>query len=102
MSPLVKEKINEMRLLISPKDLKWFQTNFPELKFQAGDTTIRWNANNKEETELARRAFEAYKNKHPQALFFKINREDKKDVEPLKVFDPNCEYIVGQEWQVKG
>ena len=99
---MVAEKIHEMRLLLSPKDLKWFKENFPMFDWIAGDTKIRWNANNPEEVEMARQAFEAYKKKHKKAMAFKVNPDDKKDTKALNGFDPNAEYIIMQEFMHKG
>ena len=66
-----------MRLLIAPADLKWFKENFPTIKWEAGDTTIKWNANDPEEVEMARKAFMAYKQKHPRALAFSVDKDGK-------------------------
>ena len=101
MSELI-EKICQMRLLLGVKELEWFKKEFPNIKWTAGDTTIRWNANNPEEVEMARKAFEAYKLKHPKALAFKVNPEEKKDTQQLQEFDPNAEMIVVQEFMQKG
>ena len=96
------ERISEMRLLISAKELEWFKTEFPGFKWEAGDTTIKWNANNPEEVELARQAYEAYKKKHPKAMAFAVKKDDKKDTRQLDAFDPNAEMILMQEWMHKG
>ena len=97
-----EEKIHEMRLLLSAKDLKWFQENFPMFKWQAGDTKIRWNANDPDEVKMARQAFEAYKQKHKNAMAFRVDPNDKKDTKKLDGFDPNAEYIIMQEFMHKG
>ncbi len=93
---------NEMRLLIAPSDLAWFKENFPMFKWEAGDTTIKWNANDPEEVKMAKQAFEAYKKKHPKALAFKVKKDDQKDAKRLDSFDPNAEMIIMQEFAVKG
>jgi len=98
----VAEKMCEMRLLISAKELEGFKKDFPGIKWQAGDTTIRWNGNNPEEVEMARKAFEAYKQKHPKAMAFKMLRDDRKDTTEIKEFDPNAECIVIGHWSEKG
>lgn len=98
----MEEKFCEMRLLISAKELEEFKKEFPGIKWEAGDTNIRWNSNNPEEVEMARKAFEAYKKKHPKALAFKMKADDKKDTQEIKEFDPNAEFIVLQEFMVKG
>jgi len=102
MGVAAEEKICEMRLLISVKNLEWFKKEFPSFKWEAGDTTLRWNANNSEEVEMARKAFEAYKKKNPKALAFKVNKDDKKDTQELNEFDPNAEMIICQEFMQKG
>ena len=102
MTVSIEEKICEMRMLISVKDLEWFRKEFPEIKWEAGDTNIRWNSNSSEEVEMARKAFEAYKQKHPKAMAFKVNKDDKKDAQELKEFDPNAEMVVVQDWMQKG
>lgn len=96
------DEVREMRLLISVKELAWFKQEFPEFKWEAGDTTIKWNANKPEEVEMARKAFEAYKKKHPKAMAFKMLREDKKDANEIQNFDPNAEMIIMQEFMHKG
>lgn len=98
----VAEKMCEMRLLISAKELEEFKKEFPEFKWQAGDTNIRWNANKPEEVEMARRAFEAYKKKHPKAMAFRVNPQEKKETNEIKEFDPNAEMIIMQEFMTKG
>ena len=98
----VKEKIHEMRLLISVKELDWFKKEFPGIKWEAGDTTLRWNANNAEEVKLARQAYDAYKKKHPNAMAFRVKADDRKDTTEIKEFDANAEVILMQEWNVKG
>ena len=95
-------EIHEMRLLISVKELDWFKENFPTIKWEAGDTTIKWNANDPEEVELARKAYSAYKQKHPKALGFACKKDNKKDAKELKSFDPNAEMIIMQDWMHKG
>jgi hypothetical protein len=97
-----EEKICEMRLLISAKELAEFKKDFPEIKWQAGDTNIRWNANKPEEVEMAKKAFEAYKQKHPKAMAFRVNPQDKKETNQIKDFDPNAEMIIMQEFMQKG
>jgi hypothetical protein len=98
----VLEKMCEMRLLISAKELEGFKKDFPGIKWQAGDTTIRWNGNKPEEVEMARKAFEAYRIKHPKAMAFRVNPEDKKETSEIKAFDPNAEMIIMQDWMTKG
>jgi len=102
METPVLERLSEMRLLISVKELEWFKTNFPGIKWEAGDTTIKWNANSPEEVEMARKAFEAYKAKHPKALAFKMEHDNKASSQEMKEFDPNAEFIICQEWMHKG
>jgi hypothetical protein len=97
-----EEKIHQMRILISPKELESFKKEFPDIKWTAGDTEIKWNANHPEEVEMARKAFDAYKKKHPKAMAFRVNAEDKKDAKEIKDFDPNAEMIIIQDWQQKG
>ena len=99
---VAEQKICEMRLLIAPSDLKWFKENFPTFKWEAGDTTIKWNANDPEEVAMARKAYEAYKKKHPKALAFRVKKDDQKDANRLDDFDPNAEMIIMQEFMVKG
>ena len=94
--------MNEMRLMLSVKELEWFKREFPDIKWLAGDTTIRWNANNPEEVELARKAYEAYKKKHPQALAYRTDRNEKKEANSIKDFDPNAELILMVEPMVGG
>lgn len=96
------EKMCEMRLLISAKELEEFKKEFPEFKWQAGDTTIKWNANKPEEVEMAKKAFEAYRKKHPKSMAFKVNPQDKKETNEIKDFDPNAEMIICQDWMTKG
>ena len=91
-----------MRLLISAKELEWFKTKFPGIKWEAGDTTIKWNANNPEEVEMARKAFAAYKQKHPKAMAFKMERDNKASSQEIKEFDANAEMILMQDWMTKG
>ena len=98
----VDEKICQMRLLISAKELAWFKENFPSIKWEAGDTNIKWNSNKPEEIEMAKQAFEAYKKKHPKAQAFRVNNDDKKDTQVLEEFDPNAEFIIMQDFLVKG
>ena len=97
-----EEKICEMRILLSAKELKWFNENYPEIKWGAGDTTIKWNANDPDEVEMARRAWGAYKKKHPKAQGFSVDKDDKKNTKVLKDFDPNAEKVILQDWLVKG
>ena len=97
-----KERICEMRLLISAKDLPWFKKEFPSFDWTAGDTKIKWNANDPDEVEMARRAFEAYKKKHKKAMAFKVDKNDKRDTQKISEFDPNAEYIIMQEFMHKG
>lgn len=100
---MAAEKINQMRLLVSVKKLAEFKKEFPDIKWEAGDTTIKWNANNPEEVEMARKAFEAYKKKHPKAIAYQADPKNKdKGVHALKEFDPNAEMILMQEWMQKG
>lgn len=96
------EKLCEMRILISPKELAWFKENFPSIRWEAGDTTIKWNANDPEEVAMAKAAYDAYKKKHPKAQAFAVKKDDKKDTKTLSDFDPNAEYIIMQDWLVKG
>ena len=96
------KEMHEMRLLLSVKDLVWFQKEFPTIKWKAGDTTVKWNANDPDEVALAKQAFEAYKKKHPKAMAFRVNKEDKKDAKSIDEFDPNAEMIIMQEYMVKG
>lgn len=96
------EKMCEMRLLISAKELEDFKKEFPGIKWEAGDTTIKWNANKPEEVEMAKKAFEAYKTKHPKAMAFRVNPQDKKETNQIKDFDPNAEMIICQEFMQKG
>jgi len=98
----VEGKICEMRLLISTKELEWFKKEFPNINWQAGDTLVRWNANKPEEVALAKLAYEAYKKKHPQAQAFRVSKDDTKETQELKEFDPNSEYIIIQDWLHKG
>ena len=91
-----------MRILITPKELEEFKKEFPGIKWEAGDTTIKWNANKPEEVELARKAFEAYKKKHPKAMAFRVKKDNQKDAKEIKQFDPNAEMILLQDWMVKG
>ena len=98
----VAEDIREMRLLISVSDLPWFKENFPSFKWESGDTKISWNANKPEEVEMARKAFEAYKKKHPRALAFSIDKDGNTSAQASKDFDQNAEMIVLQEYTVKG
>jgi len=99
---MVEGKECVMRILISVKELGWFKENFPLIKWEPGHTEIKWNSNVPEEVEMARKAFEAYKQKHPKAMAFRMNKDDKKDVVELKEFDPNAEMIVVQDWMQKG
>ena len=94
--------MNQMRLLISAKELEWFKKEFPEIKWEAGDTTVKWNANNPEEVEMARKAFEAYKKKHPKAMAFKVDVDGNKGADEIPDFDPNAEMILLQDWMHKG
>jgi hypothetical protein len=94
--------MSQMRLLISAKELEWFKTEFPEFKWEAGDTTIKWNANNPEEVEMAKKAFEAYRVKHPKAMAFKVDVNGNKGADAISDFDPNAEMILMQEWMHKG
>lgn len=96
------EQIREMRLLISVKELSWFKENFPSFKWEAGDTTIKWNANDPDEVAMAKKAFEAYKKKHPKAMAFRVKKDDKKDAHEINEFDPNAEMILMQDWMHKG
>ncbi len=102
MTTAIGEKICEMRLLMSVKEVAWFKENFPGFKWEAGDTKIRWNANSPEEVAMAKAAFDAYKQKHPKAMAFKVSPQDKKDTQSIPDFDPNAEFIIMQEFQVKG
>ena len=97
-----KEKMCEMRVLMSVQELEWFKEHCPGIKWEAGDTKIRWNANDPEEVALARKAYDIYKKKHPKALAFKVKKDDKKDAKELKEFDPNAEFIMLQDWMHKG
>lgn len=99
---LEAQQVSEMRLLLSVEELAWFKENFPMFNWEAGDTTIKWNANDPEEVEMARKAFEAYKKKHPKAMAFKVKRDDKKDTQEIPEFDPNAEMIIMQDWAIKG
>lgn len=96
------KKMREMRLLISVADLPWFKEHFPVFKWEAGDTTIKWNANDPDEVAMAKKAFEAYKKKHPKALAFRVKKDDQKDANAIKEFDSNAEMIIMQEFAVKG
>ncbi len=102
MGTATQEKMCQMRLLMSVQELEWFKTNFPGIKWTAGDTNIKWNANSPEEVAMAKAAFDAYKKKHPKALAFRVNPQDKKDTQSLNDFDPNAEFIIMQEFQIKG
>jgi len=96
------EKQNSMRLLLSVKELAWFKEKYPEIKWTAGDTNIRWNANDPDEVALARKAFQAYREKHPKAMAFRVNPENKKDAKSIDHFDPNAEQIIMQDFLHKG
>ncbi|MFA6971415.1 MAG: hypothetical protein WC208_08450 [Gallionella sp.] len=98
----MNKDIREMRLLIAPADLQWFKDNFPSFKWESGDTTIKWNANDPDEVKMARQAFDAYKKKHPKARAFKVKKNDEKDTTSIDKFDPNAEMIIMQEFTVKG
>jgi hypothetical protein len=102
METVTENKMCSMRLMLSVKEVEWFKTNFPGIKWEAGHTEVRWNANDPDEVELARKAFKAYKEKHPKAMAFKVNPEDKKDAKSLDAFDPNAEYIIMQDFLHKG
>jgi len=93
---------HEMRLLIAVSDLEWFKTNFPMFKWEAGDTTIKWNANDPDEVEMAKKAFDAYKQKHPKALAYRVKKNDEKEATGMKEFDANAEMIIMREYMVKG
>lgn len=93
--------MSEMRLMVSVSELEWFKKEFPGIKWEAGDTTIRWNANDPEEVEMARKAYEAYKKKHPNALAYKTDRHEKK-ADALSAFDPNAEVILMVKQMVGG
>ena len=99
---VAEEKLHEMNLLISVSDLNWFKENFPAFKWVAGHTRIVWNANDPDEVAMARKAFEAYKKKHPRALSFSIDKDGNTSSQASKEFDPNAEMIVMQEYAVKG
>lgn len=94
--------MGEMRLLVSAKDLAEFKKEFPGIKWEAGDTTLRWNANSPEEVALAKKAFEAYRKKFPKAQAFRLLKNDTKDCHEIKDFDPNAEVIIMQEFLHKG
>jgi len=102
MCPVATEKIHQMRILISTKELEAFKQEFPMFKWEAGDTTIKWNANDQDEVNLARMAFEAYKKKHPKAQAFAVDVNGNKDAKELSGFDPNAEMILVQDWMHKG
>ena len=78
MVVMAEQKICEMRILISPRELEEFRKEFPGIKWQAGDTEIKWNSNAPEEVEMARKAFEAYKKKHPKAIAYSVDKDTKK------------------------
>ena len=61
-------KMCEMRIMIAPAELAWFKEHFPDIKWEAGDTTIKWNANDPDEVKMAMKAYNAYKKKHPKRL----------------------------------
>lgn len=102
MTTATEIKQSSMRLLLSVKELAWFQERFPGIKWTAGDTNIKWNANDPDEVDLARRAFNAYREKHPKAMAFRVNPENKKDAKCIEKFDPNAEYIIVQDYLHKG
>ena len=102
MSTATAGKMCSMRLLLSVKELDWFKTNFPAIQWTAGDTNIKWNANDPDEVALARKAFNAYKEKHPKAMAFRVNPENKKDAKSIDAFDPNAECIIMQDFLHKG
>ncbi len=97
-----EEKICEIRILISVKELQSFKDEFPEIKWEAGDTKIRWNANDPDEVALANKAFDAYRKKHPKAIAYSVDKHGDKGATALKAFDPNAELILLQEWMHKG
>lgn len=99
--PAITERICEMRLLLSPMEIEEFKKEFPEFKWEAGDTKILWNANDLEEVAMARKAFEAYRKKHPGSLVYKVDMNDKGS-EVIKDFDPNAEMIVIHDRMVGG
>jgi hypothetical protein len=92
----------EMRLLVSVKELAELKKEFPDIKWEAGDTTIVWDSNKPEEVEMARKAFEAYKKKHPKAMAFSVDHKDNKGAQAISDFDPNAEKILVQDWMEKG
>lgn len=91
-----------LNLLMSVSDLDWFKENFPAIKWVAGHTCLEWNSNMPEEVEMAKKAFEAYKKKHPRALAFSIDKDGNTSAQASKEFDPNAEMILMQEYTVKG
>jgi hypothetical protein len=91
-----------MRLLLTAKEREEFRKEFPGFKWDAGDTKIAWNSNNPEEVEMARQAFNAYKKKHPKAMAFRVKKDDVKDTQEIKEFDPNAELLLVQDWMHKG
>ena len=99
---VMTEKIHQMRILISIKELADFKKEFPNFNWTAGDTTIRWNANDPDEVNLARMAFEAYKKKHPKTQAFSVDVNGNKGAKELSGFDPNAEMILVQDWMQKG
>lgn len=66
---------------------------------RTGDTTTSWNPRNRDEVELARRAFNDAKAK--KMLIYKANADGTKG-ELLREFDPNAEKIVCAPQNVGG
>jgi hypothetical protein len=66
---------------------------------KTGDTRIEWNPNNPVEVEIARKAFDAAKDK--KHLIYKM-RADGSRGEQIRTFDPNAERIIATPQTVGG
>lgn len=103
MPAAVDQKICEMRIMLSVRELEEFKRDFPDIKWTAGDTEIKWNSNDPDEVEMARKAYNAYKSKHPNAKAYRVFKGNNKisniDIDD---FDPNAELIILQDAMKKG
>jgi len=66
---------------------------------ETGDTRIEWNPSDKDEVEMARKAFKAAQDK--KMLIYKTRRDGSRG-EQMREFDPNAERIVATRQTVGG
>ena len=88
----------QMREIVNKKDYPNLYKELREIGAipEAGDTTVKWNANNPDEVKMARKAFKAaIKEYGKDAIIFAVNKKGKKD-QKIVDFDPLAEEILVQ------